>query len=46
MSFTASWHTLLDDLPESSTLITPLSHHRFCITEVQEARVIIHFVCV
>jgi len=46
MSFTASWHTLLeelDDLPESATLITPLSHHRFRITEVQEARVIIHF---
>jgi len=46
MSFTASWHTLLeelDDLPESATLIMPLSHHRFRITEVQEARVIIHF---
>src|SRR6056297_1055851 len=46
MSFTASWHTLLDeldDLPESATLITPLSHHRFRITEVQDARVIIHF---
>src|SRR6056297_1296429 len=46
MSFTVSWHTLLDaldDLPESATLITPLSHHRFRITGVQEARVIIHF---
>jgi hypothetical protein len=46
MSFTASWHTLLeelDDLPESATLITPLSHHRFRITDVQDARVIIQF---
>ena len=46
MSFTASWHTLLDeldDLSEGATLITPLSHHRFRISEVQDARVIIYF---
>lgn len=46
MSFTVSWHTLLDeldDLPESATLITPLSHQRFRITDVQEPRVIIQF---
>mgnify|MGYP007047124833 FL=1 len=46
MSFTASWHTLLDeldDLPERATLITPLSHQRFRITDVQDARVIIQF---
>ncbi len=46
MSFTASWHTLLDeldDLHESATLITPLSHQRFRITDVQDARVIIQF---
>lgn len=46
MSFTVSWHTVLDeldDLPESATLITPLSHHRFRITDVQEPRVIIQF---
>lgn len=46
MSFTASWHTLLEDLdnlPESATLITPLSHQRFRITDVQDARVIIQF---
>lgn len=46
MSFTASWHTLLeelDGLPESATLITPLPHQRFRITDVQEARVIIQF---
>ena len=46
MSFTASWHTLLeelDDLPESATLITPLSHRRFRIADVQDARVTIQF---
>jgi hypothetical protein len=46
MSFTASWQTLLDeldDLPESATLITPLSHQRFRIADVQDARVIIQF---
>ncbi len=46
MSFTANWHTLLDeldDLPESATLITPLSHQRFRITDVQDARVIVQF---
>ncbi|MFP9062606.1 hypothetical protein ACLI4R_19110 [Natrialbaceae archaeon A-chndr2] len=46
MSFITSWHTLLDeldDLPESVTLITPLSHRRFRITDVQDARVIIQF---
>ena len=46
MSFTANWHTLLDeldDLPENATLITPLSHQRFRITDVQDARVIVQF---
>jgi len=46
MPFSISWHTLLDeleDLPESATLITPLSHNRFRITDVQEHRVIIQF---
>jgi hypothetical protein len=46
MSFTASWHTLLDeldDLSEGAALITPLSHQRFRISEVQDARVIIYF---
>jgi len=46
MSFTASWRTLLEELdalPESAMLITPLSHHRFRITDVQDSRVIIHF---
>ncbi len=46
MAFSASWHTLLnelDDLPEGATLITPLSHKRFQVSDVQEQRVIISF---
>lgn len=46
MPFSVSWHTLLDeldDLPKSATLITPLSHDRIRITDVQEQRVIIRF---
>jgi len=33
----------LDDLPEGATLITPLSHNRFRITDVQEQRVVVEF---
>jgi hypothetical protein len=46
MPFSVSWHTLLDELeelPEGSTLVTPLSHDRFRITDVQEHRVVIEF---
>lgn len=46
MSFSVPWHTLLDelnDLPEGSTLITPLSHDRFRVTDVREQRVVIKF---
>lgn len=46
MPFSVSWHTLLDeldDLPEDATLITPLSHNRFRISDVQEQRIIIEF---
>ncbi|MBP1922781.1 hypothetical protein J2751_001797 [Halorubrum alkaliphilum] len=46
MTFSVSWHTLLDeldDLPEGATLITPLSHDRFRVTDVQEQRVVIEF---
>jgi len=46
MPFSVSWHTLLDeldDLPKDATLITPLSHTRFRISDVQEQRVIIEF---
>lgn len=46
MPFSVSWRTLLDeldDLPDGATLITPLSHNPFRITDVQEQRVIIEF---
>jgi len=46
MGFTASWSTLLGELEELSdsvTLITPLSHDRFTITDIQEQRVIARF---
>lgn len=46
MPFSVSWNTLLeelDDLPDGATLITPLSHKRFRITDVQQQRVIIEF---
>lgn len=47
MPFSVSWHTLLEeaeDLPGDATLITPLSHERFRITDTQEHRVLIEFV--
>ncbi|WP_302079966.1 hypothetical protein [Salinibaculum rarum] len=46
MAFSVSWHTLLDELDElhaDVTLITPLSHNRFQVTDVQEQRVVIEF---
>jgi hypothetical protein len=46
MPFNVSWHTLIDELeklPDGATLITPLSHKRFRITDVQKHRVIIQF---
>ena len=44
MSFSENWHTLLEAAEERSseaTLITPLSHTKFRITDIQEFRVII-----
>ncbi|MFB6201405.1 MAG: hypothetical protein ABEI98_05280 [Halorhabdus sp.] len=44
MPFSVSWHTLLEEaeeLPPDATLITPLSHKRFRITDTQEHRVVI-----
>ncbi|MCD2201068.1 hypothetical protein LPA44_14360 [Halobacterium sp. KA-4] len=44
MSFSVSWHTLLDeldDLPDDAELTTPISHDRFRITDVQEHHVVI-----
>lgn len=46
MSFSVSWHTLLDkldELDEGAELITPLSHDRFRITDVQEHRIVVTF---
>jgi hypothetical protein len=46
MPFSVTWHTLLEEaeeLPEGATLITPLSHKRFRITDTQEHRVVIAF---
>ncbi len=46
MPFSVSWNTLLDkldELPEGATLITPLSHKQFRITDVQQQRVIVEF---
>ena len=44
MSFSVSWHTLLEELDElnaGAELITPLSHDRFRVTDVQEHRVVV-----
>ena len=44
MPFSVSWHTLLDEIDELSDgakLITPISHDRFRITDVQEHRVVV-----
>jgi len=46
MTFSVSWRTLLDELdnlPEGATLITPLSHKRFRVIDVQEQQVVIEF---
>jgi hypothetical protein len=46
MPFSVSWHTLLDeldDLSDGAELITPLSHDRFRITDVQEHRAVVRF---
>jgi hypothetical protein len=46
MSFSASWHTLLenvDELPPDATLLTPLSRKPFAIKQVQEPRILISY---
>ncbi|MFB6309100.1 MAG: hypothetical protein ABEH35_07200 [Haloarculaceae archaeon] len=46
MTFGERWHALLDeldDLSDDAELITPLSHDRFRITDVQEHRVVVAF---
>lgn len=44
MPFSVSWDNLLnnlDELPEDAVLVSPLSHKRFRVTDVQEHRVVI-----
>ena len=46
MPFSVTWQTLLDhceDLSSDATLITPGTHKRFRITDIQEPRLIIEF---
>lgn len=46
MTFSARWHTLLEEAEElasAATLVTPLSDTRFHITDTQEHRIIIEF---
>ena len=46
MPFSASWHTLLnelDEIPADATLVTPLSHKSFRVIDVQEQRIVIEF---
>ena len=46
MEFSVSWSTLLrklEYLPDEATLITPLSHDRFTVTNTQEQRVMVQF---
>lgn len=46
MSFTTSWHNLLDNVEgvaDDATLFTPLSGKPFRVTDVQEHRVVIEF---
>jgi polyhydroxyalkanoate synthesis regulator phasin len=46
MPFNATWHELvnhLDELSEGASLVTPLSHRQFQISNIQEQRVIISF---
>jgi hypothetical protein len=46
MSFSASWHTLLEtveDLPSDATFLTPLSRKPSSVKDVQEHRVLIEY---
>jgi hypothetical protein len=47
MPFSVSWHTLLeeaDTLPDGTTLVTPRTHKRLRVTDVQEHRIIVEYV--
>lgn len=46
MPFSVSWHTLLEEvenLPDGATLVTPLSHNEFRVSDSQEYRIIIEY---
>ncbi|GAA0263324.1 hypothetical protein [Halobacterium noricense] len=46
MTFSASWHNLLEnaeELPPDATLLTPLSRKPFRLTDVQEHRILIEY---
>jgi polyhydroxyalkanoate synthesis regulator phasin len=46
MPFNSTWHELLhqiDELSESASMVTPLSHRQFRIANTQEQRIIISF---
>jgi len=46
MTFSATWHNLLEnieELPQDATLVTPLSRKAFRVTDVQEHRVLIEY---
>ena len=46
MSFSATWHNLLENVEEVSadaTLVTPLSRKRFRVVETQEHRVVVEY---
>ena len=44
MAFSATWHTLVgecEDLPPDATLVAPLSHRGYRVTDVQEHRIVV-----
>jgi hypothetical protein len=46
MSFSATWHNLIEnveELPPDATLLTPLSHKPFRVEDVQEPRILISY---
>lgn len=46
MSFSATWHNLLEnveEVPTDTTLLTPLSRQRFRVVDAQEHRVIVEY---
>jgi len=47
MSFSASWHTLLDEaeaVSDEATIVTPITHTPFRLSDVQEHRIIIDYI--